>query len=174
MFWLVLASTNCKLQNRILYVMLCWVVLLIPWVNFMMNSGKCISSIYMVLGIKTKCWRWASISMAPTPSPVPPSPIWLAPSPTPKMPKIKIKRSPKMLWFLTVILHECLTMLQAAVRVKILFWHRCSLVLIVLPLEIFGPKRLIFYLRIQVALDMGLAWFRNCKVKPHPPSPPAH
>lgn len=129
MFWLVLASTNCKLQNRILYVMLCWVVLLIPWVNFMMNSGKCISSIYMVLGIKTKCWRWASISMAPTPSPVPPSPIWLAPSPTPKMPKIKIKRSPKMLWFLTVILHECLTMLQAAVRVKILFWHRCSLVL---------------------------------------------
>ena len=89
-------------------------------------------------------------------------------------PKKAKKRRPEMLCDFFQLLFFTSVWQWATVRVKKLFWLGCSLVFIVHPLEIFGPKRLNFYLRMQVALDMGLAWFRNSKFRPYPPIPPAH
>ena len=172
MFWLILASTNCKWQNSIYYDWLfCLFLEQNSWWTQESVSLPCSwwpPTICLLLGIKTKCCRWAFILMAPTPLQF----LHRRFDKPPLSSQKSQKRSQKCCDFFQLLFFTSVWQ-WATVRVKKLFWHGCSLVFIVHPLEIFGPKRLNFYLRMQVALDMGLAWFRNCKFRPYPPIPPA-
>ena len=129
-----------------------------------MNSGKCIPS--MLLNHLFTPWHQdqkLQMGVAPTPLQF----LHRRFDQPPLSSQKSQKRSQKCCDFFQLLFFTSVWQ-WATVRVKKLFWHGCSLVFIVHPLEIFGPKRLNFYLRIRVALDMGLAWFRNCKFKPYP------